>query len=481
MVKSDRHSTVVERLREISGRQYATDEAYELWCYTGYNLPRTPQAVVRPARTEEIVKIVQLAREEQLALIPRGLASRATPAGNRPYPRTEGGIVVDMTRMTRIRDINPVTMTVTAEAGLTVAQLSTELVRHGHRIITGTLAPFCATLGSITGNGPGAIKFGTRQEQVVDLEVVLGTGEVLQTEPGVFGALMGGKYGSPNLTELFMKARGTLGIITAVTFYMHALPETVSYRDYGFPQTKDAVAFLLKVQEEGMTYLPGVFEVYVWSEHTLQLYKNNSLIRRQNGDFCRLLDSFPPYPADVVGVVLEGTPQQVALDERRLDAIAGRFSGVDLGPEPARDHYANCNWSGNTKAHEDRSGRYDTFAEPHFETQVDCYEEARGMTARIAEDLGFSIGERYWRGSRLSRRMLTHSAAVTFNDLDPDERERAGTYYTRVLGEAERYKGMGDGRIDPAALRVGRRLREQIKRLVDPDDIMYPGVEVKEE
>jgi FAD/FMN-containing dehydrogenase len=478
---SDMHVTILDGLREISGHRFVTDEAYELWCYTGYNLPRTPRYVARPASTEEIVRIVQLAREHRIPIIPRGLASRATPAGNRPYPQTEGGIILDMTRMRRIRDVNPVTMTVTAEAGLTIAALSTELVKSGYRIITGTLAPFCATLGSITGNGPGAIKYGTRQEQVVDLEVVLGTGEVLQTEPAVFGALMGGKYGSPNLTELFVKARGTLGIITAVTFYMHALPASVSYRNYGFRSTKDTVAFLLKVQEEGVTHLPGVFEVYVWSEHTLQLYKNNSLIREQNEDFRRLLDSFPPYPADVVGIVIEGSSEQVALEEQRLDELARQFSGIGLGPEPARDHYADCIWSGNTKAHEDSNRMYDTFAEPHFETQIDCYEEARSMTARIAEELGFSVGERYWRGSRLSRRMLTHSAAVTFNDLDPGERERAGMYYTRVLAEAARYKGMGDGRIDPAALRTGRLLRQQIKGLLDPDDIMYPGVEVKEE
>jgi FAD/FMN-containing dehydrogenase len=473
--------TIIRKLRGITGTEYATNAPYELWCYKGYNLPQTPVAVVRPENTKQVAGIVMFALENKIPLIPRGLASRATPAGNRPYPSTKGGIIIETTRMNKIRNINTSTMTVTAEAGLTLSQLSTELVQHGYRIIIGTLAPFCATVGSLTGNGPGAIKYGTRQEQVVDLEVVLGTGEILQTEPGNFGARMCAKYTSPNLTDLFLKARGTFGIVTAVTFYMHVLPEAVAFRNFAFNDHDRTVKFLLKLQEQGLTHLPGVFEVYVWPEETLLLYKNNPRIYNQNEEFKRLLSSFPPFPADIVGIVLEGTGDQIKLQEKLLEDLASECSGVSVGQEPVRDHYADCIWSGNTKAHEDRDGRFDTFAEPHFETQIDSYPDACEMTARIAEELGFLPGERYWRGSRLSRRMLTHSAAITFNDLDPGERERAGEYYARVYAEAVRYKSMADGRIDTEGLEAGKRLHAKIKKIVDPDNIVYPGVEMKEE
>jgi FAD/FMN-containing dehydrogenase len=474
-------SGLIGQLKSIVGEAFATDAAYELWCYRGYNLPESPAYVVRPRHTSEVAAIVRAARARGVPIIPRGLASRATPAGDRPYPSTRGGIIVDTTRMNSIRHLDPVTMTVTAEAGMTLSQLSTELVRRGYRVISGTLAPFCATVGSITGNGPGAIRYGTRQEQVVDLEIVLGTGEVLQTEPANFGALVGAKYASPNLTGLFLKARGTLGIVTAVTFYMYRTAERTACTDYGFSDSADTVRFLLRLQEEVPVHLPGVFEVYLWPDHTLRLYANNPLIREQGEEFRKLLASFPPFPADVVGLVLEGAGDQVEAQLLRLEALAGEHSGKRLGPEPVRDHYADCLWSGNTKAHEDSGGVYAAFAEPHFETQIDCYQDAREMTARVAEQLGFAVGERYWRGSRLSRGMLTHSAAVTFNDLDPSERERAGEYYRRVAAAARRYRGMAAGRADMDALDVGRRLQQQIKRIVDPDGIMYPGVETKEE
>ncbi len=473
--------SLVLDLASIVGDQYASDDPVEMWCYAADNLPQSPQCVVKPGSTEEVASVVRLARQRRIPVVPRGLASRATPGGKRPQPSTKGGIIVDMTRMNRIRDICDKTMTVTVEAGMTMAKLNTELAPMGYRVIESTLAPFCATAGSITGNGPGASKYGARQQLIVDLEVVLGTGEILQTEPSLFGAGLATKYKSPNLTEIFFKGRGTMGIVTAVTFLMFELPEYHAYANYAFADCEDTVKFLLALQRKGITHLPAVYEVYLWPSHTLMLLANVDLTRTQNPDFERLLSNMPPYPADVVGIVLEGTERQVRLQVGAIDEIADAFGGRNVGPEPIRDHYVDRVWEGNTKAHEDVFGRYGGWAEPHFECRIDCYPAARELTARIAEELGFKVGERYWRGSRLSVRMLTNSAAITFDATDREEWERAGEYYRRVAQEAAQLAGMASHRVNPEHMALGVSYMERIRQIMDPDAIMYPGVDVMEE
>ncbi len=356
-----------------------------------------PVYVVRPGSTNEVAKLIELAIEAGLRVIPRGLGTRSSSS---PFQEAASGILLDMTRMRRVLGIDAGTMTVTVEAGLTIAAVNSVLAPEGLRVIEGTLCPFCATAGDTMGYGPGKSKYGPRQEQILDLEVVLPTGEVLQTGSAGMGSSHLARFIGPDLTGLFLEASGSFGVITGVTYKMHRLPEAADFANYAFNDPADLVVFLLALMREGIVHLPSVYEVYFWPGETFMLWDSVPHIRDQNADFSRIFDEWAgEFPADVIGLVFEGTVEQIAREKRRVEGLVRDCGGSgDIGPEPIRDHYIDRNWDGNTKAHEDRDARATDWVEPIFRCRADQYPQAREITLRAAVENGFEAGKNYWRG-----------------------------------------------------------------------------------
>ena len=143
--------SILNHLRDIVGPQYVTDDPTELWCYTGNLLPTNPQFVVRPESVQQVVEVVKLAADVGLPIIPRGFATRSTPRRPGMHPSTEGGLILETDRLKTIRHVDEQSRTVTAESGVTIAELANHLAPMGWRIIEGTMTPYCATVGSLTG------------------------------------------------------------------------------------------------------------------------------------------------------------------------------------------------------------------------------------------------------------------------------------------------------------------------------------------
>jgi FAD/FMN-containing dehydrogenase len=459
-------SAICRHLESIVGPQYATDDPAELWCYTGNLLPRHPQLVVRPANVEEVVAVVEVAAEAGLPIIPRGLATRSTPRQPGVYPPIEGGLILETNRLKRIRQIDQRAMLVTAEAGVTMAELANRLAPLGCRVVEGTMAPFCATVGSLTGVGPGLRKYGRRERQIVDVEVVLSSGQVIHTA-NVEGQGL-------DLTPVFVAAQGLacLGVVTAVTYRLHVLPERFEYLDFEFDQTADAVRFLLELDRSGPAQLPALFQVNVWPEAVFRLYARMPWVREQSDDYRRLLDRYPPFPADVVGIILEGTEDQVTLQRSVVEGTAAECGGVPAGPEPIRDYFVNRNWTGNTKCHEDVSRRTTSWAEPFFLCAIEDYPQAKAIAERAAAACGFEIGERFWARGTLRDGLLGYTSCVTFDDTEPVERERASAFVESVLREAAAVRPLPP---DAVSDRVSRDVLRGLKERLDPLGIMNPG------
>ena len=254
---------ILTSLQAIVGEKYVSIDPAELWCYIGNMLPVNPQAVVLPGSMEQLVKVIQLATETHTPVIPRGFATRNTPRHPGVHPKTAGGWIVETTRFKAIREINLDNMTVTAEAGVTMAQLCNHLAPLGFRVIEGSMAPYCATVGSLTGVGPGLRKYGRRETQILDIEAVLSNGNIIHT------AESEGK--GFNLTSVFCGCQGfaCLGVITAVTYQLHALPEALEYLNIEFQNTTDTVSFLTTIDQGSPTNHPGIFQVNVWPQEVL--------------------------------------------------------------------------------------------------------------------------------------------------------------------------------------------------------------------
>ncbi|MEM4675580.1 MAG: FAD-binding oxidoreductase, partial [Nitrososphaerota archaeon] len=140
---------VLRALEGVVGPDYVSAEDFVLYTYSrgiGGGLEEVmPEYVVRPGSTEEVSKIVRIANKYRIPIVPRG-GGCCLMGGSKPIEK--GGIVVDLTRMNKIVDVNLEAMTVTVECGITWAKLNTFLFEKGY--YTGTLGPgsgMSATVG----------------------------------------------------------------------------------------------------------------------------------------------------------------------------------------------------------------------------------------------------------------------------------------------------------------------------------------------
>ena len=219
---------IFERLADIVGSDYVSNAAEERFIYSrdgGVQMPHEPDYVVLPNTTEEVQKIILLANEEKIPVVPMGgglvLSGLSIPL--------KGGIVLDMKRMNRIIEVNEKSHYAVVEAGTALGMLSAYLNKH-HPSLKNSLpdAPPVATVaGNIMIHGSGHLsqsEGGFHSEMVTGLEVVLPTGKIVKlgscsTVPYWFS-----RAPLPDLAGLFLGWNGTTGIITKVGIKLFPRP-----------------------------------------------------------------------------------------------------------------------------------------------------------------------------------------------------------------------------------------------------------------
>ncbi len=203
-----------------------------------------PDAVVFCERTDEVAFVVQQAAAHAVPVIPFGIGSSLE--GH--LLAVQGGVSIDLSRMTRIVRLNPEDLTVTVEAGVTREQLNQALRDQGLFFpidpgANATLGGMAATRAS----GTNAVRYGTMRENVLGLTVVTAAGEVVHT--GTRAKKSSAGY---DLTRLFVGSEGTLGVMTEVTLKLYPLPEAVSAAICHFPDVGSAVQATIQVIQVGV-------------------------------------------------------------------------------------------------------------------------------------------------------------------------------------------------------------------------------------
>jgi D-lactate dehydrogenase (cytochrome) len=199
-------------------------------------------AVVRPSSTAEVSDVVRIAADARLPIVPQG-GNTGLVGGSVP-PAGAQGIVLSLGRMNRVRAIDAVNNTMTAEAGCVLKDLQ-DKARESGRLFPLSLGAegSCMIGGNLSTNagGVGVLRYGNARELVLGLEVVLADGRIWDGLRGLRKDNTG--Y---DLKHLFVGGEGTLGVITAAVLKLFPLPAS---RETAFVAVPDVRSALLLLNE----------------------------------------------------------------------------------------------------------------------------------------------------------------------------------------------------------------------------------------
>ena len=235
-------SNLLDRLKAIVGERGLVEDAerapYESDWREHYH--GRAAAVVRPANTEEVSRVVALLNELRVAIVPQGGNTSLCGASVPDDSGTQ--VIVNLSRMNLVRSVDPSNNTMTVEAGCVLQTLQEVAEKHGRLFPLSLGAQGSCQIGgnlSTNAGGTGVLRYGNTRELVLGLEVVLPDGRVWDGLRGLRKDNTG--Y---DLKHLFVGAEGTLGIITAAVLKLYPLPRSHATAFVAVDSPAAAVALL---------------------------------------------------------------------------------------------------------------------------------------------------------------------------------------------------------------------------------------------
>ena len=213
---------ILAQIKSIVGAEYVFTDAESFEKYGSdetEKLHYSPAVVVKPRKAEEIGALMQLANKHLIPVTPRGAGTGLT-GGALPHL---GGLVIAMERFNSILEIDERNLQVTTEPGVITEVLQNAVKEKGLFYPPDPASKgSCFIGGNISENsgGPKAVKYGVVKDYVLNLEIVLPTGEIIWTGSNVLKNATG--Y---NLTQLIVGSEGTLGIVTKIVLRLIPHPK----------------------------------------------------------------------------------------------------------------------------------------------------------------------------------------------------------------------------------------------------------------
>jgi D-lactate dehydrogenase (cytochrome) len=420
---------------------------------SSFNAP-PPAAVVFAERTQDVADALRLANEHNTAVIAFGAGSSLE--GH--LLAVQGGISIDVNRMNKVLSINAEDLTVTVQPGITRKQLN-EAIKD-----TGLFFPIDpgadASIGGMTAtraSGTNAVRYGTMRENVLALEVVTASGDVIRT--GTRAKKSSAGY---DLTRLMVGSEGTLGVITEITVRLYPLPEAVSAAICSFPSIEAAVRTTIQTIQLGVP----IARVELIDHHTVRMV--NAYARLNLREEPMLLMEF------------HGSPNSVKEQAETVQDIAREFGGQAF------------EWASTP---EERTRLWAARHNAYF-AAVQSRPGCRAIStdtcvpiSRLADCLLDSIAET--EASGIPYFLVGHVGDGNFHFgylIDPNdaqERARAEELNHKLVARALRLEGTCTGEHGVGLHKMGFLLDEAgvgavdmmrtIKRALDPKNILNPG------
>jgi glycolate oxidase len=247
--------SIIAKLEKMTGKEgvLSTPEDLAVYGYDGTFEDHRPEVVVLPKTTQQVSLVVALAGRERIPLVPRGMGS-GLAAASVPF---QGGIVLALTRMNRILEIDEANSIAHVEAGVVTADLQTAVEKLGlfyppdpssnrHSTIGGNIA--------CNAGGPRCLKYGVTGDYVLGLTVVLADGRLIHTGGKLIKDVVG--Y---DLNALFTGSEGTLGVITGALLRLIAKPKFAYTALVEFNKLEDASRTVGIILSEGI--VPAALEL----------------------------------------------------------------------------------------------------------------------------------------------------------------------------------------------------------------------------
>ncbi len=419
------------------------------------NAPHKPDAVVWPESTDEVSRILSLANEARLPVTPWGAG---TSLEGNPIP-VFGGLVMDFAKMNAVVDVHATDMQVTVQPGVHYKDLNETLAREGLFFAPDPGAN--ATIGGMIANnaaGLRTVKYGATKDNVLRLEAVLASGEIVRT-----GSRSVKQSSGYDLTHLFIGSEGTLGVITEATLKLAPLPEHVCAVIAAFPDVEKAAQAVFEVMAYGLD--PSALELL-----------DTTGIRLLNTDEHLDLDESPHLFMEFTG------PTRASLDER-----------LKLAENICRDNACTHHHSAVDRAERDRlwEARH-----RFFEILVRNYPGHNHIIADVGVPIS-NLPELVHRSQALLEELdipgqiMGHAGdgnlhVTLFYPPDDDAaRELAMQMNARLVKEALALGGTSTGEHGVGLGKQKHMLSEhgettlnlmrQLKTLLDPNNILNPG------
>lgn len=412
-----------------------------------------PDAVCYPESTEEVARIVKICARHRCPVIGWGTGTSLEGQAQ----AMNGGISVDFARMNSVLDLRQEDMDVRVQPGLTRQALNEDLRASGLFFPVDPGAD--ASLGgmaSTRASGTTAVKYGTMRDNVLALEVVTATGEIIRT--GTRARKSSSGY---DLTGLFIGAEGTLGLITELTLRLHGIPEAVSAAVCAFDEVSQAVETVIGTIQMGLP-VARIELVDIDSVRAVNAYSGTRLPEKPH-----LLLEF------------HGSEAGVAEQAETFGEIAREFGGSDFD-WATRAEDRNALWKMRHNAYHAILA-----ARPGARAVVTDICVPISRLAEAIETCRADLAE-----SGISGPILGHvgdgnfHAILLFDETNESEKQRVLDAANRLVelaltlgGTATGEHGIGIGKLGYMAREHGSAwaMMGAIKQALDPDNILNPG------
>lgn len=432
---------VKSELEKIVGVGNVRDEDHILTAYAtdiSEFPPSKAEWVVQPESKEDVSNVLKLANERKIPVTPR--ASNTLGAG---VGLAQGGILLDLAKMDQILRIEEEYMTVTAQAGCSAYKIIQEVNKRGLDIPIRPWfgpGPSIGSWISATGTGARVHRYGHCQEWICGLEVVLATGEIIQTGAGQWenhGRFMH-KGGSGNLTNLFQLTFGTMGVLTEVTVGLIQLPETTISVCYGFNDMKS----------------------FIKAAYDIQRADAATDIEHEDGDlYNHFLEMSEPYPF-VLCVTNQGHEKEA---QARNEVVTQICEGLGGGLLP--EEFAEATWD-NAATFDYRTAHFGRYTLSPAFSSYQSYEKAY----RIIKDTYAKYNiKNAWSGWSCWPAWVEGWAVAYYNpETQMEDLQKAKFEIARQSADLPDY-------FFNSLQTPYEDLLVRIKNMIDPNNIMNPG------